>query len=894
MSLWRLRHLLLILPMLGLSPLADNPARLVRDINRMREPPSGGIGEVVELDGVLYFVGYGEADGSQIWRTDGSEPGTRIVENLGRNSGFTPYCLTPHQGEIYFFRAWGGLWKTNGLPAGTVLIKEFSTLQSCPAVLRGELFFGADDGGDHGTELWKTDGTAAGTVEVTDLVAGPEGSHPFHLMPTESALLFHTYEFGQSAARWALWKTDGTASGTLRLHDYVGSYFEGPQPLVIPFGPAPPAALGGIVFFLANDGLSGLELWRTDGTAAGTQVVRDINPGPGGAFASPDTPTVVGGSLYFSARDGVHGFELWKSDGTAVGTTLVSDVRPGPESSYPAEIGTAGGTVYFGADDGTVGRELWRSDGTAAGTRLVADLVENSSYSYGPGRLTELQGTLYFLLDDVAHGRELWESDGTAAGTALVRDFLPGRESSLPYPLVRYGGALFFGAHDEDGFALWKIDAPGQDPWRVRSIASSNGSARPSSLVSAGGSLCFRATDGKAPQYGTPTIGVWASDGTVASTRRLTRAKVRVTTPLVSVGETVYFGASDPFRGNELWKSDGTSAGTAVVKDILPGRRDSSPQSLTGVGNLLFFSAWSGDGGLQLWRTDGTGIGTVSLGPTHPDRDYGAGFGRAIAFRGQLYFVAADELWKSDGTAEGTARVRRLETSIHLRPVAAGDVLYLAAGGGLWRSDGSEAGTVLVKDFGAPITEVSAVGGDVYLAVGGDYYQDPRSELWKSNGTAEGTARVRDFTAVAGRTLPKQLTAFRGTVVFVMTDAERGEELWRSDGSESGTVLVKDVHVGVLGSEIEALADVSNTLVFGANDGSHGRELWRSDGTAGGTFRVADISPGAHSSNPRSFTAIGPLLFFSADDGLSGEELWALPLSALQSDLDVASGDLTP
>ena len=131
------------------------------------------------------------------------------------------------------------------------------------------------------------------------------------------------------------------------------------------------------------------------------------------------------GSLYFSAKDDTHGRELWKSDGTAAGTVVVKDIRPGSEGSLPRGLTDVGGTLYFSAGDGTHGGELWRSDGTATGTVMVKDIWAGSRGSH-PSGLTDVGGTLYFAADDGTHGWELWKSDGTAAGTVMVKDIWPG------------------------------------------------------------------------------------------------------------------------------------------------------------------------------------------------------------------------------------------------------------------------------------------------------------------------------------------------------------------------------------------------------------------------------------------------------------------------------------
>ena len=122
--------------------------------------------------------------------------------------------------------------------------------------------------------------------------------------------------------------------------------------------------------------MHGAELWRSDGTAAGTSMVLDLNPNtsPFGALSGLHELARLGSMLLMTADDGSHGRELWISDGTAAGTAMLVDIRPGTAGSEPDHFVAVGSTMFFTASDGVHGRELWRTDGTAAGTSMVADL----------------------------------------------------------------------------------------------------------------------------------------------------------------------------------------------------------------------------------------------------------------------------------------------------------------------------------------------------------------------------------------------------------------------------------------------------------------------------------------------------------------------------------------
>jgi ELWxxDGT repeat protein len=331
--------------------------------------------------------------------------------------------------------------------------------------------------------------------------------------------------------------------------------------------------VGGRLFFSAGDGVHGRELWTSDGTKAGTVLVKDISPGTGGDYDTvPTNLTSVGGRIFFTADDGAHGQELWTSDGTKGGTVLVKDINPDNDDGYsPSSVARVGARVFFTADDGAHGPELWRSDGTKAGTVLVKDINPSASgYEYGPSSLTGVGARLFFTADDGAHGPELWRSDGTKAGTVLVKDITPSASEYEygPSSLTGVRGRLFFTADDAThGPELWRSDGTKSGTVLVKDINPD-------------------ATNGYAPFS------------------------------LTGVGERLYFTADDGVHGAELWRSNGTRAGTVLVKDINPaveepGEYDDSPSSLTGVRGRLFFATDDGVHGTELWRSDGTRANTV-------------------------------------------------------------------------------------------------------------------------------------------------------------------------------------------------------------------------------------------------------------------------------------------
>jgi ELWxxDGT repeat protein len=218
-------------------------------------------------------------------------------------------------------------------------------------------------------------------------------------------------------------------------------------------------AYGNQLVFAGSDGISGQELWITDGTAAGTIQLADINPGGGNSF--PSDMTVKQGQIYFSANDGLNGTELWVSDGTSEGSQLVKDINPGSEFSFPADFLVFNDMVYFIATDGTNGIEIWMTDGTESGTALFADIIPGAEGS-NPFDLIQYGGNMYFTALANATDRKLYKSDGSTQGTGIIEP--AGTTNSSPVGFSTFGisavyqGDLYFAAHfTDEGRELWRL-----------------------------------------------------------------------------------------------------------------------------------------------------------------------------------------------------------------------------------------------------------------------------------------------------------------------------------------------------------------------------------------------------------------------------------------------------
>ena len=671
--------------------------------------------------------------------------------------------------------------------------------------------------------------------------------------------------------------------------------------------------VAGTLFLAAFDSAHGRELWRTDGTEAGTSLVRDINPGGDSLLNYLPYPTfrsyaVAGDLLLFAAYDGSE-TELWKSDGTEVGTVLVKDINPDGNGSNPSKMTSFQGEAYFAADDSDHGLELWKSDGTEAGTVLVKDINPGADFS-SPLELTPVGDVLFFNAVDPDHGRELWKSDGTEAGTVLVKDILPGPDSAFDdafiWGFAAVGGDLVFFADDgEAGVEPWKSDGteagtslladlfPGHsgsfDPWGIA------GTARDRRVV-AGGRYFFRALQ---PNDG---YELAVTDATPAGTQVIEinqqTSSIRLDwfggllgpRYLSDFNGTLLFRAGVTPNDQELWRSDGSEAGTSQVVDLLPGPTGSNPYGMKTVGGSALFATFS-DGPPEvplgsLYLTDGTEAGTE---PIVEDPPIASDLVCASALGADLYFTVWGQdgfhgaLWKTSGTPAGT-------TPIGAGPdawypcVVLGGTLFYSSGGELWKSDGTPAGTQPVDGLAGtsgPPLSLTVAGQLLFFSTSDDV---AGREIWVSDGTEAGTHRVKDILPGPGSSIEliyefgvfgdSPFAAVGGRVFFPADDGVAGAELWMSDGTEAGTQIVADVFPGPRSSEIRWLTAVDDRIYFVADDGVHGRELWTSDGTAGGTHLAADIFPGPGGSHPQQLAAFGSILLFSADDGLHGLEPW--------------------
>jgi len=386
---------------IGLILLAQGAYSQVNLIKDIRSGATGSaLSGFVNYNNKLYFKANDGTNGSELWRSDGTTAGTVMFADYNTGSGgFNPSNLVELNGKLYF----------SGLTA------------------------------TYGSEIYSFDGTNISIA--ADIKTGSSSSSPGFILEMGGDLYFRAQEATTSTYR--LYKMNS-----------LNSYNVVDNSLLCGLSAA---KLGTKVLFAAGTVSGNTQLYSTDGTTA--TLVKTINPSGTSSLTEFYTAPVLG-KMFFQATDGTNGKELWVSDGTAAGTVMLVDINSGIADSSPSNFYEYNGKVYFTANDGTNGAELWVTDGTAVGTQMLKNINTAVSTGSSPGNFYAFNNKLYFAANDGATGTELWRTDGTSAGTQLVFDINSGSGNSSPTDLISFNGDLYLAADNgTTGKELFKISA---------------------------------------------------------------------------------------------------------------------------------------------------------------------------------------------------------------------------------------------------------------------------------------------------------------------------------------------------------------------------------------------------------------------------------------------------
>ena len=722
-------------------------------------------------------VAYGETswfinNSTQLWRTDGTQAGTRLVfETTQVAGGFRPYPIAGINGQLLFQSAdvqhGNEIWITDDTAIGAHFVKDltpgiFDSVVTDSIVFKNEVFLQlqVSDSTVPWPRFYRTDGTSDGTVPLfgdPSMLGQITGAYHFTFLQATNEFVFlvvHRPGIDE------LFRTDGTHEGTQSLGEFThiatSTVFKDQ-----------------LAFVEDQNGTNG-SVWTSDGSLSGTRKIQL----PGSLNLEAPFLTVA------AARLIVEGNELWTTDLTPSGTVLVS-------GNWNSQLLRTGNYFYYFQYESNLATKLFRTDLTLTETveidipsefrSLTESRRYNSSYSYLFQMTRGTQRAIYVLDDQ---------------GLRLL-DQLP----SSYFEGISSDGNRFYDFHNAPGsndVELSIVDGPTSVVSHLSRIQTGTKSSWPSTAIDGGIGLLFLAGD-RPDIVQTNAPSIWYTDGTLAGTWNVEMNDRSILAlgagNAVQNGTLVYFTAEIFGVGVQLVRLDLTTRQATVVRGIV----DPESFDIARLGDSVFVApglapATAGAfNARSLIRVAADGTATSVIDPWHS----GLQVYKVTVLNGQLYLLATTvanglSLWRSDGTWEGTHLVQSLSSGIvfdsSLRLLAGRNRLFLtfnrsvAVAPELWTSNGTSAGTIMVHE---PILINSAmVSGDHLFFMGVTSREG--IELWSSDGTVSGTISITepfspggDYSSISG------INATDDGAIF-----SRNGFLYRTDGTIAGTSLL--------------------------------------------------------------------------------------------------------
>lgn len=847
--------------------------KLLKDINTLTPSLPTNFtrtsSEYAILNGKAYFTADDGIHGQELWSTDGTHNTVMVKDiNPGPEGSHVSYIYT-YKNKLYFFATIledgykSALYTSDGTAEGTVLLKDsfgltgFGGFPAEYTVMNGVLYFSAASlTSFDASALWRSDGTAAGTYQLVDF-NNPEHNYKgdLHNFAVLDNKLFFTTGTGGTQE---LWYTEGTTANTKRFN-YINSAFYLINKLTV---------LGNTLYMLADK-----TVYKTNGDSLSTKQINDPTTfsissmqafkdsiyfgahnnytSQSGLytynasffnglsllkeFAAAPTLAVVlqNNQLFFTAADTSSSTPgLWVTDGTVANTKLLLHDTGGYSNFYSGYD-----RIYFSHSTSTYGEEPWNSDGSATGTYMVDD-ISNGIYSSQPSNFTQLNSFVLFAANNSERGIEMYRFEGQTIG--LVKD-INTTNTAYSWPSITAGqydtinNHLFFWALDNvHGFEPWTTDGTTGGTMLLKDI-------QPGSL-SGNGNIVVSPTS-------------WAGTKLFPVNNRLN-------------GYDYFYGISATV-GWALYKTMGTPATTTFATSIATTPTGIKPEAIS-VANNKIFTIVNAEGTSQLFVYDGvnkpqllkTGFTTINSTPDATNT-----FGDARNF---YFFVDKQpeiELWKSDGTIDGTKMIKNLypgqaySSQIGGMINFKGEVFFVAASQypgeytwHLWKTDGTEAGTTMITKTQTTFAPNLTISNNKLYFVGTS--TSTGTELWVTDGTNDGTYIVKDL-AGPNSSNPSNLLDFKGSLYFVAYD--NASAMWKTDGTDTGTVLVK--------KDCFSIAKGNDKLYFISN-----YKIWESDGTSAG-LKMMDTT-GLENLMPYNLIFANGRLYFLASPARYGLELY--------------------
>jgi trimeric autotransporter adhesin len=658
------------------------------------------------------------------------------------------------------------------------------------------------------------------------------GSDPAFLTEFNNGVIFSARH---NTSGVELWFSNGTKDGTLLISDINprgNSYPSNPKYYTadsIPVQDGEPfVKFKGKIFFAANDGTHGFELWESDGTQAGTKLVKDIYPGNNSS--SIKWMLVMGSALYFSANDGLAGQELWKSDGTLSGTVLFKDINVGPASGSPSGLTLLENKFVFTADNGTTGSEPWISDGSTASTFLLVDafpgpigvsfidafgkdsqfyigqyptLIRSNGTPEGTTVLpSNLEGALRAVYNNKAfytkvnEMEKLYYTNGSVSGSYILYQPMEDIEYSRPY-CEAIGDELFFGygysdftmVTDEspfysEGIQILKYD-PENDSFAQFARYSNNYIS-----VDQFDEECF--VDDLISRDGKFYVKFYGAYGSLLAMKE---PDPSTSLDPVASSLSVHFVAfmndkvfSSARLMNTEYKEDWELFMNNINGQVKLTNNYGTASSLffnyTSFNDNLLFQVHTPDNPFTAYRSDGYTATGVDL----------PAWNEGVEVNGSLYFNLTE-------TTDG-----------------------------LWKSDGTTATTLVAKD----VFHLMALDQELFFLVNDI---ETGVQLWKTNGSTDGEVMVKELNQPYVYSGPTKHITFKEQLLFTVANDDGTYALFRSDGSSDGTILIQNFGEVYDGFNFVVFNDY---VYFNAMLSGSRYDLWRTDGTPTGTEMVAE------------------------------------------------------
>ncbi|WP_196886784.1 T9SS type A sorting domain-containing protein [Aureivirga sp. CE67] len=698
---------------------------------------------ITKCNNGFYFSGYhgpypsGHTSNSrELWFSDGTVEGTRLVKDIIPDSdGSKPNNLTMLDNTLFFVGRNENLdyclYKSDGTSEGTEIVTDvddniFLGQHQDLIAFNNRIIFSQEDG------TWATNGISEVTYKITD-------QQSYNKFIFNGELYFFTGLL--DGIGYSLWKTDGTELGTAAVYSWANSESYEYQYMNVIKGED-------YFYFVGKNETSKREIWKSDGTTAGTTLVKDFDGN------IQYTPSILNGTLlnedliFLQARN--NEIQLWKisengEESQNIYTFENDEVGTLTYDSLEVEMTEFNNQVFFYMDDGEHGKEIWKTNGTESGTQLVKDInpEEGKGIYIDRFHVDELNNKLFFFSKNSPESnvaKTLWTTDGTTTGTY---EFASHLKAVTGTKFFTFEGKTLFNAYTyESGIEIWETDGTifGTKLSIETSVAAGSD---PEFLISTDDKIYFEGY-----HYGHLLQDIFSCGETETS---LEEASIFIEKNSVKLNDEYFFVKNHEDYGKEVWKTNLSTNTSEILKDIHPENGSSmiieeDQEQFTYWNNALYFTATDGENGKQLWKTDGTEQGTYAVSTI--DISENTNPFDITVFEDQIYFLSKygglNSLWKSDGTTAGTVELSNDVNNKNLR--ALDDKLLLFQNevgssflGHIYSWENEAKHLIHTFDTGFSGIKQSLISSDNKLHFSIIDYSNDIIQLYETNGTEEGT-----------------------------------------------------------------------------------------------------------------------------------------------------------